>query len=118
MASAQTGRGRRQDRGGELNKPGGGERLPVSLPLDSRGREALSTTGQPDPLARLGVQHPGLAPVQTHPAEQASLSCEGAPRRCLLPTMPGDRLLATASSRPCLGMGPLPGLVGPFSPQP
>lgn len=59
---------RRTKRGAE-HKPGGREGLPISLPLNGGGREALSTAGQPGPLAWLGVHHPGLVPIQKQPAE-------------------------------------------------
>lgn len=70
-AKGGTGRGRE-----ELNKPGGREGLPISLPLNGWGWEALSTTGQPDPLTWMGVHHPRLVPVQKQPAEQAPHSHE------------------------------------------
>lgn len=61
--------GWRQDGGvGEgLNEPGRRDQLPISLPLDGGGREAFSTAGQPDPLARTGIHHPWLSPIQTQP---------------------------------------------------
>lgn len=62
-----------------LAKPGRGEGLPISLPLDGWGWEALSATGQPDPLAGVGIHHPRLAVVQAQPAEQAPHCPEGAP---------------------------------------
>lgn len=64
---------------GAKHKPGGREGLPVSLPLDGWGWEALSTAGQPDPLAWLGVHYPRLVPVQKQPAEQAPHSHWGGP---------------------------------------
>lgn len=54
-----------------LTKPGRREGLPISLPLNGWGWEALSMTGQPDPLTWMGFYHPGLVPVQAQPAKQA-----------------------------------------------
>lgn len=48
-----------------MNGPGRRDQLPISLPLDGRDREAFSTAGQPDPLARTGIYHSRLSPVQT-----------------------------------------------------
>lgn len=75
-------RGWRWDRRGKrgaAHKPGGREGLPISLPLNGWGWEALSTAGQLDPLAWLGVHHPRLVLVQKQPAGQAPHSHEGGP---------------------------------------
>lgn len=62
---------------GVLGGPGGGEGLPISLPLDDWGWETISAAGQPDPLARTGIHYPRLGPVQTQPARQAIHSLAG-----------------------------------------
>lgn len=48
-----------------LNEPGRRDQLPISLPLDGGDWEAFSTAGQADPLARTGIYHSRLSPVQT-----------------------------------------------------
>lgn len=57
-----------------LNEPGRRDQLPISLPLDGGGREAFSMAGQPDPLARTGIHHPRLSPVQTQPTKNVCIA--------------------------------------------
>lgn len=89
--------------------PGRRDQLPISLPLDGGGREAFSTAGQPDPLARTGIHHPWLSPIQTQPAGRpevwgrdnpwAPSFCSRVPRTMARVWVPGLR------EPPWLGLG-------------
>ena len=92
--------------GEELNKPGRRKGLPVSLPLNGCRWEALSATGQPSPLAWMGIHYPRLVPIQTQPVGQTPHSHEGVLATASpTPVMPGDKTSAQPH-RPLLPLRP------------